>query len=236
MENERVYAYAGKILRVDLTTGRISCEPTTKYAREWLGGSGLAQWILYNEVKPWVGPYAPANRLIISAGALNGTLAPGSTRTSADSKNGLTLGVGSSNSCGRFAPELKFAGYDNIVLRGKASNLVYLWIKDDHVEIRDATHLCGKTTWETEDIIRHELGDDNIQLVTIGPAGENIVSGACIIQNKGRAFGRCGLGGVMGSKNLKAVAVRGSGAVEVADPAKFMRAVKCNRDHLNIFS
>ena len=230
MKIEPIYAYAGEILRVDLTTGRISSEPTIKYAREWLGGSGVGQWILYNELLPWITPYAPANRLIIGTGPLNGTLAPGACRTTADSKNGLTLGVGSSNSCGHFAPELKFAGYDHIIFQGKARNPVYLWIHDNHVEIRDAFHLWGKTTWETDEIIKRELGDDNIQIISIGPAGENIVRGACIIQNKGRAFGRCGLGGVMGSKNLKAVAVRGAGAVEVADPVRFMRVVDKARE------
>lgn len=217
---------------MDLTTGRISSEPTIKYPREWLGGSGVGQWILYNEVKPWISPYAPANRLIIGTGALNGTLAPGACRTTVDSKNGLTLGVGSSNSGGHFAPELKFAGYDHIIFQGKARNPVYLWIDDHHVELKDALHLWGKTTWETDEVIKHELGDDDIQILCIGPAGENIVRGACIIINKGRAAGRCGLGGVMGSKNLKAIAVRGSGEVEVANPARFMKTVDQMRKRL----
>jgi aldehyde:ferredoxin oxidoreductase len=231
-KDSKVYGYAGKMLRVDLSTGSIAYEPTEKYAREWLGGGGIDQWILYNEVKPWITPYAPANRLTFGAGPFVGTVAPGASRISAGSKNGLTLGVGSSNSDSRFGPELKFAGYDHIIFQGKARNPVYLWIDDDHVEIRDASHLWGKTTSETVDIIRQELGDREIHMVSIGPAGENIVRGACIIQNKGRAFGRCGLGGVMGSKNLKAVAVRGSGAVEVADPERFIRATDRARQSL----
>ena len=223
--NNGICGYAGKIVRVDLSSASISLEPTMKYAREWLGGGGIDQWILYNEVKPWITPYAPANILTFGAGPLVGTMAPGASRVSAGSKNALTLGVGSSNSDSRFGPELKFAGYDHVILQGKARKPVYLWIDDEHIEIRDAAHLWGKTTGETVDAIRHELGDQEIHVLSIGPAGENIVRGACIIQNKGRAFGRCGFGGVMGSKNLKAVAVRGSGAIEVADGPRFMKAV-----------
>lgn len=234
MENyERVYGYAGKILRVDLTSGRVLYEPTIKYAREWLGGGGIDQWILYNEVKPWVTPYAPANRITFGAGPLVGTTAPGASRLSAGTKNALTLGVGSSNCDSQFGPELKYAGFDHIILQGKARKPVYLWIHDDHIELRDARHLWGMTTWETVDAVRQELGDSNIHLLSIGPAGENVVRGACIIQNKGRALGRCGFGGVMGSKNLKAIAVRGSGAVEVADFPRFMDAVeKCRQQIL----
>jgi aldehyde:ferredoxin oxidoreductase len=226
MAQSDIYGYAGKILRIDLTTGSVSIEPTGRYAREWLGGSGLAQWILYNEVKPGVEPCDPANRLVIGAGPLNGTLAPGSSRVTADAKSPLTGGVGSSNSDGHFSAELKFAGYDSLVFQGRANEPVYLWIQDDRVELRDASHLRGKTTWETDDLIRHELRDERVQVMCIGPAGENLARGACIIVNKGRACGRCGLGAVMGSKNLKAIAVRGTGGVKIADPKRFMRAVE----------
>lgn len=230
MAKRDIYAYSGKVLRIDLTSAAISYEPTMKYAREWLGGSGLGQWILYNEVKPWVTPYEPANRLIFGAGPLVGTLAPGSSRISADSINGLTGGVGSSSSDSHFGYEMKAAGYDQIILLGKAKRPVYLWIDDDHVELKDATYLCGKTTWETVDAIRHELDDDDIHVISIGPAGENLCRGACIIQDKGRAFGRCGLGAVMGSKNLKAVAVKGSGSIEIAEPERFMKTVNRLRE------
>lgn len=223
---KKLYAYAGKILRVDLGSGSFSCEPTEKYAREWLGGSGIAQWVLYNEVKPWVTPYAPANRLIFSAGPLVGTLAPGASRMSADSINAQTLGVGTSNADSFFGPQLKYAGYDHIIFQGRSRKPVYLWIDDGQIELRDASHLWGKTTWETSDAIKGEMGDEEeVHVVSIGPAGENLVRGACIIQHKGRAMGRCGLGSIMGSKNLKAVAVRGTGAVEVAQPQRFMEAV-----------
>jgi aldehyde:ferredoxin oxidoreductase len=229
MKNRQIYGYAGKILRVDLTAARVSVEPTIKYAHEWIGGSGLAQWILYNEVKPGIGPLDPGNKLIIGTGTFNGTLAPGSSRVTADSKSPMTGGVGSSNSDGFFSTELKFAGYDLIVFEGKASKPMYLWIDDDRVELRDAFHLWGKTTWETDEAIKQDRADDRVQIMCIGPAGEHLVRGACIIVNKGRACGRCGLGAVMGSKNLKAIAVRGTGAVEVADPARFMDAVDNSR-------
>lgn len=225
MGQQDIYGYAGKILRIDLSNQTISHELTMKYAPEWLGGSGIGQWVLYNEVKSRVTPYAPANRLIFGAGPLVGTLAPGSSRLSADSINAYTLGVGSSNCDSHFGHQLKFAGYDQIIFQGKARKPVYVWIDNDRIEIRDAANLWGKTTWETVDMIRDELGDNDIPILSIGPAGENIVRGACIIQNKGRALGRCGLGGVMGSKNLKAVAVRGNGMVKVADPPRFIKAV-----------
>jgi aldehyde:ferredoxin oxidoreductase len=225
MKRRDLYAYAGKILRVDLNSRSFSSEATATYAEEWLGGSGIAQWILYNELKPWMGPYDPSTRLIFSAGPLVGTLAPGGSRMSADSKNPLTMGVGSSNADSFFGQELKFAGYDHIIFQGKSRNPVYLWIDDDHLEIRDASALWGMTTWETSDAIRTELGDEEICIISIGPAGENLVREACIIENKGRAMGRCGLGGVMGSKNLKAVAVRGTNSVDVAEPERFMDIV-----------
>lgn len=226
MKEDKIFAYSGKILRVDLGSRSFTQEPTIKYAREWLGGSGLAQWILYNEVKPWATPYSPANRLIFNAGPLVGTLAPGASRISADSRSPMTLGVGSSNADGFFGLQLKCAGYDHIIIQGKSRSPVYLWIDDSHLELRDASHLWGMTTWETADAIRDELGDqEEIYTVSIGPAGENLVRGACIIQHKGRAMGRCGLGGVMGSKNLKAIAARGTGNVKVAEPQRFMEIV-----------
>ena len=225
MKKRDLYAFAGKTMRVDLGTGRFSDEPTAQYAREWLGGSGTAQWILYNELKPWITPFEPANRLIFSVGPLTGTLAPGGSRMSADSKNPLTMGVGSSNADSFFGQELKFAGFDHIIFQGKSNKPVYLWIDDDHVELKDASQIWGMTTWETADAIRSELGDGEICIISIGPAGENLVREACIVEGKGRAMGRCGLGAVMGSKNLKAVAVRGTGSVEVAEPEKFMEIV-----------
>lgn len=225
MIRRKVYGHAGKILRVDLSRGTICMEPTINYAQKWLGMRGIGQRILYNELKPWVTPYESANKVTIEVGPLTGTLAPAAARYSVASKNPFSGGVGTSNSCGLFGPELKYAGYDLIVVEGRARKPVYLWINNDHVELRDASRLWGKTTWETEDLIREELGDGEVQVICIGPAGENVVRGACVIANKNRACGKCGVGGILGSKNLKAVAARGTGSVEVAQPARFMRAV-----------
>lgn len=229
---EKINAYAGKILRVNLSNGKITAEPTMKYAKRFLGGRGINQWILYNEVKPGIWPFDPANRLIFGTGVLVGTPAPGACRYTVDSKNVYTGGVGSSNSGGHFGPELKFAGYDHVVIQGRSRKPCYLWIDDGKVEVKNAEHLWGKTTWETDDLIREELGDDDIQLADIGPAGENLVRAACIINNGGRAAGKCGLGAVMGSKNLKAVAVRGSGGISVADPEEFMKLVEGLRQRI----
>lgn len=131
-------------------------------------------------------------------------------------------GVGSSNSGGHFGPELRFVGYDNLVITGRSREPCYLWVDDDNIEIRDASDCWGRSTWETDDMIREDLGDDDIQLATIGQAGENLVRGACIINNGARAAGRCGLGSVMGSKKIKSIAVRGTGEIGVAKPERFI--------------
>lgn len=220
------YAYAGKILRVDLSKKAVAKEETEKYTREFLGGRGINEWILYNEVKRGISPFDSDNRLLFGAGVLVGTPVLGACRLTVESKNAYTGGIGSANCGGHFGPELKFAGYDNVVIQGRSDEPCYLWINDSTVEIRKAGHLWGRTTWETDDIIRGELGDEDIQIVSIGPAGENLVRGACIISNGGRAAGKCGLGAVMGSKNLKAVAVRGSGEISVARPKEFMSLVE----------
>ena len=219
------YAYAGRILRVHLGNGRTRVEPTLTYAREWLGGPGIAVKLLYDELKPWVTPYDPANKLILSAGPLIGTTAPGACKSNMSTLGPVTGGWASSCSDSYTGGELKCAGYDAVVIEGRARTPVYLWIQDDRVEIRDASRLWGKTTWETLDAIREELGDASLHALSIGPAGENLVRGACVIQDRGRAFGRCGIGAVMGSKNLKTIVVKGTGAVRVADPKGFMEAV-----------
>jgi len=221
----KIFSFAGRILRVDLTSGKMWTECTDQYALSFLGGRGVNQWILFKEVKPWMTAFDPGNRLIFGSGALVGTLAPCATRLTVDAKSPVTGGVGSGNSCGFFSAELKFAGYDHIVFQGRARSPVYLWIDDGKAELRDASFLWGKSTWETEEILKNKLGDEQIQIASIGPAGENLARTACIITNQARAVGRCGLGAVMGSKNLKAVAVRGKLPVEVARPKAFMAAV-----------
>ncbi len=223
-----LHSYAGKILRVNLSNGRVSTEPTSKYAKEWIGGPGIAVKILYDELRPWVTPYDPENRLIFGVGPLIGTTAPGANKINVSTLGPMTGGWASSCSDSYLGGELKCAGYDSVVIEGKAHSPVYLWIHDGRVEFRDASPLWGKTTWETLDMIREELGDPALHVVSIGPAGENLVRGACVIQDKGRAHGRGGSGAVMGSKNLKAIVAKGTGGVRVAAPKRFMEAVtKC---------
>lgn len=227
-QDEISYAYAGKILRVNLTDRRVSVEPTSKYARDWLGSAGIAIKILYDELKPWVTPYEPANRLILGAGALIGTTAPGANKMNLSTLGPMTGGWASSCSDSYLGGELKCAGYDSVVIEGKAHTPVYLWIHDGRVEFKDASYLWGKTTWETLDAIREELGDATLHAASIGPAGENLVRGACVIEDKGRAHGRGGLGAVMGSKNLKAITVKGRLGIKIAQPKRFLDAVaKC---------
>jgi aldehyde:ferredoxin oxidoreductase len=225
-KTEKGYAYAGKILRINLGNGATAVKPTSAYAEQWLGAPGIAAKILYDELRSWVTPYEPANKLILGAGPLVGTTAPGACKSNMSTLGPVTGGWASSCSDSYTGGELKCAGYDSIVLEGRAHTPVYLWIRDDRIEIRDASHLWGKTTWETLDSVRAELRDPALHVLSIGPAGENLVRGACVIQDRGRAFGRCGIGTVMGSKNLKSIVVKGTGAVRVADPGRFMEAVK----------
>lgn len=239
---DKIYAYAGKVLRVNLSNGKITVEPTLKYAKEWLGGSGMAVKILYDELRSWVTPYDPANKIVFGAGTLIGTTAPAACKSTMSTLGPMTGGWASSCADSYVGGQLKYAGYDSIVIEGKAHRPVYLWICDDHVEIRDCSHLWGRTTWDALEMIRKELQDTSLHVMSIGPAGENLARGACIIQDRGRAFGRCGIGAVMGSKNLKAIVARGTGGVKVADPTLFMQLVakyrafyKDSKPHVNNF-
>ena len=221
---EKLYSYAGKILRINLSNGSTWTEPTSRYAKEWMGASGIAIKILYDELRPWVTPYDPANRLIFATGALLGTPAPGANKMNVSTMGPMTGGWATSCSDTYVGGQLKYAGYDAIVIEGRAQKPVYLWINDGSVQIRDAFHLWGKTTWETLDTLRKDLNNSRLHAISIGPAGEHLVRGACIIQDRGRAFGRCGTGAIMGSKNLKAIVAKGSGFIEVAHPERFMRS------------
>ncbi len=225
-----MYGFVGTILRVNLSNGEIVKEPTSKYVNEWLGSTGIAIKILYDELKPWVTPFEPMNRLIFGAGPLIGTTAPGANKLNVSTLGPGMGGWATSCSDSYLGGDLKSAGYDSVVIEGKAHQPVYLFINDGSVEIRDAAHLWGKTTWETLDLIRQELGDNALHTASIGPAGENLCRGACIINDKSRANGRGGIGAVMGSKNLKALVAKGSGSVRVADPQRFMGAVAKCRD------
>ncbi|MGD8765337.1 MAG: aldehyde ferredoxin oxidoreductase family protein [Desulfobacteraceae bacterium] len=223
---ETISGFGGRILRVNLTGSEIAKEPTEQYAKRFLGGRGINQWILLKEMKPWITPFEPASTLCFGAGALTGTLVPGASRINIDSKNPFTGGIASSSAGGWFASELKFAGFDNIVVKGKAKTPVYLWIDDDHVSLRSAEKIWGSNVLETEKQIKEDLGLDGVQALCIGPAGENMVRSACVVVSGARTAGRCGLGAVMGSKNLKAIAVRGTGGVQIKHPEEFLSLFK----------
>ena len=214
--------YAGKTLRVNLTTGKIQTREMDASACEtWLGGNGFGAKMLWDEVGRDVDPLGAENRLIIATGPICGTLMPNSSRLEVITKSPLTGIYGDANVGGMFGPELKFAGYDMIVFEGRSPEPVYLRIEDDRVELRSATRLWGKTVSEAQALVAQELGDDDLKFATIGPAGENGVRYATIQMTPNRSAARCGVGAVMGSKNLKCVAVRGFGKVAIAHPQEF---------------
>lgn len=216
------FGWAGKILRVNLSTHKITTESTKPYAEQAIGGRGIGQWILFHELDPSTEPFSADNKLVVSAGPLVGTLAPGAGRLSVDWKSPQTGGVGSANAGGHFAPELKYAGFDAVVIEGQAETPVFLSINDGEAKILDASSIWGKTTWETEDVLQQQTGDKKLRVACIGPAGENLVFGACLVVDRGRSAGRGGSGAVLGAKKLKAIAVRGTHPIQVKDPGSFL--------------
>ncbi|MBI4283614.1 MAG: aldehyde ferredoxin oxidoreductase family protein [Chloroflexi bacterium] len=227
--------WAGQRLKVYLTEGKIVKEPLPEELRlNFLGGRGLNSKTLFDELKPGVDPLSPDNIVMVGVGPLNGTAAPGFARWTVTAKSTVALpgGLGDGNGGGDFATELKFAGYDQVIFYGRSPKPVYLLINNDHVELRDAANLWGKTNPETNKQLWKELGDREVRVLSIGPAGENLVRLAKCFSNMTRAGGKGGIGAVMGSKNLKAVAVRGTGSVEIARPAEFHQAVKHGYDKL----
>ncbi|MGB9724316.1 MAG: aldehyde ferredoxin oxidoreductase family protein [Chloroflexia bacterium] len=213
--------YAGTILRVNLTTGEIRKEPyDPTVARDFLGGRGLGIHTLWHEVPAGTDPLSPQNKLIASTGPLSGLLVPGAGKMDWTCKAPLTGGYASASVGGHLTAELKYAGYDAIIFEGASQKPVYLYIDDDRVELRDASDLWGRGSITTEETLKKRLGED-FQMATIGPGGENLVKYACITHDYGRQAGRGGVGAVMGAKRLKAVAVRGSKTIPVADPARF---------------
>jgi aldehyde:ferredoxin oxidoreductase len=210
--------YNGKILRVNLTNQSTTTETIDEqFCRRYIGGAGFIIYYLWKELKPGVDALSPDNKIIFALGPVSGIQLPGAARHSVGAKSPLTGGLAKAESGGFWAAELKRAGYDAIIIEGKAEKPVYLWIQDGEASIRDASHLWGKDTKETQAAIREELGDTRIQLAQIGPAGENMVRYACVMHGLYDAAGRGGVGAVMGSKNLKAVAVRGHNLPKIAD-------------------
>lgn len=222
------FGWVGKMALIDLTSKSCELLATTDY-KKFIGGKGINQYLLLKNVSPGVDAHSPENMLLIGAGPLVGTLAPAGCRTSIDTINALTGGTASANCGGFFASELKYAGFDHLLIVGKASKPVYLFIHDGMVEFRDAKPLRGLSTWETESYIRSELNDVKVRVLSIGPAGENLLSTACIITENGRAAAKGGTGSVMGSKNLKAIAARGCGPIHVKDPDYLTRILTYHR-------
>ncbi|MBI4288111.1 MAG: aldehyde ferredoxin oxidoreductase family protein [Chloroflexi bacterium] len=211
--------YVGTILRVDLSSGAITTEqPGDDFYRAYFGGSGFVAYFLLKEAPPGADPLGPENRLVFASGPITGLAVGGCGRHSVGAKSPLTGGFGDSQSGGYWGSELKFAGFDAIVVHGRAAGPVYLLVQDGKAELRDAGHLWGKATAETQKLLRDEHGDPGLRVAQIGPAGERLVRYACIINDLHDAAGRTGLGAVMGSKNLKAIAVRGRNRLAVAEP------------------
>ena len=218
-----LHGYGGHILRADLTSGQIRREKTDpQFMLDVIGGRGLNSTRLYQELKRDIDPLSPENMLLIGVGPLTGTLLPASAFMTLSGKSPMTGILGDSAAGGHFGAEIKQAGYDQIVMTGRSPNPCYLLIADDHVEIRDASHLWGLDIWQTTAAIRQDLNDNAIQIAAIGPAGENLVKYATVACNNSRMCGRTGMGCLFGSKHLKAVAVRGRGRLTVADPPGFL--------------
>lgn len=211
----------GKIIRINLTTGNIHIEEKDDaFYRRYIGGKGIIAYYLLKELAPHIDPLGPENLLIFAAGVLTGAPVAGMSRFAVGAKSPLTGGYGQAEAGGFWGPELKKAGYDAVIIEGKADKPVYIYIKDEMIEIRGAVHLWGKETGEAQDMIRRELGDQSVRIAQIGPGGENLVRYACIINELKHVNGRTGMGAVMGSKNLKAIAVKGNKRIPFADEQK----------------
>lgn len=215
-----------KLLRVNLTNNNVTIEDIDMNIYElYIGGKGLGAYLLYEELKPGIDPLSSDNKLMFVTGPLTGTLAP-TNRVVVVTKSALTNTFSDSYAGGRFGPQLKYAGYDVLIVEGKAKKPVYIWIDDSKVEIRDASHLWSKSVYETDELLKKELYDKNISTACIGPGGENLVRFSCVSIDKTRQAARGGCGAVMGSKLLKAVAVRGTGGINVADYESFRSEVE----------
>jgi len=222
-----LHGYAGKVLRIDLAEKKaFKADLERDFAAYFLGGRGFNSKRLYDELAPGIDPLDAENELMFATGPLVGTMFPTACRLNISAKSPLTGILGDSNAGGHFASELKFAGYDQLILEGRSKEPIYLFINDGGVEFIDASPFLGKDVYETDEMIRSDLGDRRVQTAIVGPAAENGVRYAGVYVNLMRAAARTGMGTVMASKGVKAVAVRGSGFIEVADPQKFERLVE----------
>jgi len=234
LEDQILFGYAGRILRVDLSTGKTRVSTLSEEdAKKYIGGIGLGMHLLLSNSKPGVDPLSSENPLILTTGPLSATIAPtGGNGHAFVSKSPSTNGLGEAKSHGFFGSELKRAGYDGVIFERKAEKPMYVWIDDDNIQLMDAKHLWGKSPQETEDMIREDLGDYYIRIASIGMGGEKLSRVACTMNDKTRAAGRTGMGAVMGSKNLKAIAIRGTRDVSVAKPEEFMEFVKMMHERM----
>lgn len=226
----------GKVLEVDLATGKLAKRDVSpQFARDYVGGMGFGCKVLYDEVGIDADPLGPENVLIFANGPLTGTQAPCSGRTEVTTKSPLTGNIGTGNTGGLWGARLKHAGFEVVIVRNQADKPVYLWVDDDTIEIRDASHLWGKDAVLTSDMLIDELApshESKISVLAIGPAGENLVRYACPVNDYHHVAGRCGAGPVMGAKKLKAIAVRGTGTVPLARPDEFREAAREARERL----
>jgi aldehyde:ferredoxin oxidoreductase len=222
-----MYGFNNKVLRVNLTSNALKMEElNSKIYRKYLGGRNLALYFLLKELKPKINPLGPENKLVFATSITTGISLPGFSRYSVVAKSPLTSGFGEAEAGGFWGPELKFAGFDVIIIEGTAPKPVYLWVHDGEAELKNASHIWGQTTKEAQEAIRAELGDPLVRVALIGPAGEKLVRFACILNELKFANGRGGLGAVMGSKNLKAIAVRGHKRVKCSNPEKIKELAK----------
>ena len=222
-----MHGYGGHILRVDLSRRTLRREKTDQaFAIEAIGGRGFNSTRLYEDLNPACDPLSPENLLLIGTGPLTGSLLSSSAYTTISGKSPMTGILGDSAAGGHFGPELKQAGYDQIVITGKSETPCYLLIADEYVELRDASHIWGLDIWQTTATLRRELKDNAVQVAAIGPAGENLVKYATVACNNARMFGRTGMGCLFGSKHLKAIVVRGTGHVSIADPITYLKLCK----------
>ncbi len=221
-----LYGYAGQTLRIDLSTGVVEKEPLKQeWVDDFIGGRGFTAKILYDENPPQVEPFDPENRFIIAMGPLSGLFLPASGKTHFCTKSPATGGYGDSNMGGHFGVNMKYAGYDVTILTGKAETPSYIFIDNDKVEIRPADQYWGKSSTQVEEAMKEDLGED-FQILTIGQAGERLVNFACISHDFGRQAGRIGIGAVLGSKNIKAIAARGTKSIPVFDPKGLLKKGK----------
>jgi aldehyde:ferredoxin oxidoreductase len=226
--------YNGKILHIDLSSMKMKVEePEELFYRTYLGGGGIASYYLLKNLKPGVDPLSPDNVLVFASNVISGVPIAGMTRYTVAAKSPLTGAFGEAEAGGYWGPELKSAGYDAVVIGGRAAKPSYLWIHDGKVELRSADKLWGLETGPAQEKIREEVKEKRARVAIIGPAGENLVRFACVVNELKHANGRTGMGAVMGSKNLKAIAVRGNSKPEVKDVEKFLELAKSLTDQIN---